>query len=227
MKKLENVLIIIGSPKGKRSASHNFASYLEEQLRNKGAETETAYIVQNQKDEKIKEMVKKARQNELLIMVNPLYIDSIPAITIKFMEEFSRLKEYPPENKHKLLVIFNSGFPEPHHNNLAIQMCEKFAEETGIQWLGGVSIGMGAAFEEKSLENAGGMARNLRKGLDQIAHHLALGEGVPPEALNAASKPLMPLFFAKQGMRWFGGRMWKAKVHDESIKRKMYERPYE
>jgi multimeric flavodoxin WrbA len=226
MKKLENVLILIGSPKGKRSASDNFATYLEEQLRKKGVVTETVYIVQHQKDEKMKEMVKMARQKELIIMVNPLYIDSIPAITIKFMEEFSRLQEFSPGNQQKLLVIFNSGFPEPHHNNLAIQMCEKFAKETGIQWLGGIAIGMGAAFEEKSLENAGSMARNLRKGLDQIAHHLALGEDVPPEALITASKPLMPLFFAKHGMRWLGGRMWKAKAHDESIKRKMCQRPY-
>ena len=52
MNKLENVLILIGSPKGKRSASDNFATYLEEQLRKKGVVTETVYIVQHQKDKK-------------------------------------------------------------------------------------------------------------------------------------------------------------------------------
>ncbi|KAF5038295.1 hypothetical protein DSECCO2_555750 [anaerobic digester metagenome] len=226
MNKLGNVLFLIGSPKGKRSASHNFASYLEDQFKLKGVETETSYIVQHQKDEKLKELVKKAREKELLVMVNPLYIDSIPAITINFMEEFTR-EEVSPGKKQKLLAVFNSGFPEPHHNNLAIRMCEIFAQKTGIEWVGGITIGMGAAFESQGVEDAGFMSRNLKKGMDSIVDCLSLGNPVPSEAMLIASKPLLPLFFAKHGMCWFGGRMWKGKVHDESIKRNMYERPYD
>lgn len=227
MSKLQNVLILIGSPKGRKSASNNFASYLEDKFRINGVETEKVYIVEHQKPDKLRELVKKASEIELIVMVAPLYIDSIPAITINFMEEFWIYHKTSPKIKQKLLAVFNSGFPEPHHNNLAIKMCENFAHNTDIKWIGGITIGMGAAFQSQSLADAGRMARNLRKGMNEIIGCLCQDKPVPQNALLIASKPLMPLFLAKFGMRWFGSWMWKRQVKEKSIKKKMYNRPYE
>lgn len=243
MSKLNNVLILIGSPKGKRSASNNFASYIENRFKKNGVETETDYIVHHQKADRLQKFVKKAFNYELMVMVAPLYIDSIPAVTIKFMEEFSSYKKAQDINfphKHlksgneslsetpnqKLFVVFNSGFPEPSHNDLAIQMCEIFAHRSDMEWTGGITIGMGAAFQSRSVKNAGGMARNLRKGLDAIVDNLTLDEPILPETIHTASKPLMPLFLAKFIMRYFGGFMWKGQVKDDAVKKKMYDRPY-
>lgn len=231
MSKLKNVLILIGSPKAQRSASNNFASYLEDKFHMKGVETDKIYIVRHQNPEKMEEMVNKASAYELIIMVNPLYIDSIPAITINFMEQFCVFKnsmiETQNSKKQKLLAIFNSGFPEPHQNDVAVRMCENFAEQTNMEWVGGITIGMGAAFESRGFEDVGVMSRNLRKGMDLIIDSISQNDQIPPEAVRIASKPLMPLFLAKWGMRLFGGRMWKVQVKDKSVIEKMYDRPYE
>ncbi len=231
MSNLNNVLILIGSPKAQSSASNNFASYLEDKFSMKGIDTDKMYIVRHQKPEKMEELVKKASGSELMVLINPLYIDSIPAITINFMEQFclyqNSRKDSENPKKQKLLAIFNSGFPEPHHNDVAVAMCENFAQETNMEWIGGITIGMGAAFESRQVKDSGGMSRNLRKGMDLIVDSLSQNNQIPPNAIQIASKPLMPLFLAKWGMRFLGGRMWKGHLKDKSVIKKMYDRPYE
>jgi len=231
MSNLNNVLILIGSPKAQSSASNNFASYLEDKFKMNGVEADKMYIVRHQKPEKMEELVKKASETELMVLINPLYIDSIPAITINFMEQFclyqKSQKDSENAKKQKLLAIFNSGFPEPHHNNVAVGMCENFAQQTNMEWIGGITIGMGAAFESRQLKDAGGMSRNLRKGIDLIVDSLSQNDDIPHDAVGIASKPLMPLFLARWGMRFLGGRMWKGQVKDKSVIDKMYDRPYE
>lgn len=86
---------------------------------------------------------------------------------------------------------------------------------------------MGAAFESRQVKDSGGMSRNLRKGMDLIVDSLSQNNQIPPNAIQIASKPLMPLFLAKWGMKFFGGRMWKGQVKDKSVIKKMYDRPYE
>lgn len=231
MSNLNNVLILIGSPKAQSSASNNFASYVEDKFKMNGVEADKMYIVRHQKPEKMEELVKKASGTELMVLINPLYIDSIPAITINFMEQFclyqKSQKDSENAKKQKLLAIFNSGFPEPHHNNVAVGMCENFAQQTNMEWIGGITIGMGAAFESRQVKDSGGMSRNLRKGMDLIVDSLSQNNDIPPDAVRIASKPLMPLFLAKWGMRFLGGRMWKGQVKDKSVIKKMYDRPYE
>ena len=224
MSNLKSVLILVGSPKGKKSASNNFALYLEDKFREKGIETEKSYLVKYQKPERLKELVKKASTPDLLIIVAPLYIDSIPAITINFMEECYKSKDDPHEQK--LMALFNSGFPEPNHNDLAIKMCKNFASKMDMEWMGGITIGMGAAFESISLTDAGGMARNLRKGLDAAVESLSQNKKIPSEAMLTASKPLLPLFLSKFFMCYFGERLWKRQVKDKIVRKKMHYRPY-
>ncbi len=245
----QNTLILVGSPKAKKSASNNISQYIKDKIHENGVEAEIVYIAKHQKPDKMEKLVKRASESELLIIVAPLYIDSIPAIAINFMENYYNYHgltikpvietqqkilaqqvnetQKEPKIQQRLLAIFNSGFPEPNHNDLAIDMCKNFASQTDMEWAGGITIGMGAAFENRSLNDAGGMARNLRNGLDNVVESLVMGVPVPSEAELIASKPLLPLFLAKFVMRWFGGRMWKSRVNDKSVRNNMNNRPYE
>lgn len=223
MSKPVKVLLMVGSPKGEKSASNSITSYLLEKFRLEGVETERTYIVKDIKnDEGINELISKVNDSDILILVAPLYVDSIPAITIKAME---KIHKDAPFKRKQMMAIFNCGFPEPHHNDLAIDMCKKFAYLSGIQWAGGVTIGMGPSLEGKSLEDFA-MAKNLRKGLDMAVNSLAAGKPVPKEAEIIASKPLTSLTIAKFVMCTFGGRMWGTQM-DKDAKKKMYDRPYE
>ena len=225
MNQLSKVLLMVGSPKGEKSTSNSIASYILEKFKENGVEAEKTCIVKDIKTEgSIDKLISKVNDSDILILVSPLYVDSIPAIAIKAMEKIYENKKDSFEKK-QIMAIFNCGFPEPHHNDLAIDMCKKFASLSGMGWSGGITVGMGASLEGKSIENFG-MAKNILKGLDMAINALANGKHIPKEAEIIASKPLAPVAIAKFVMCTFGGMMW-GKQMDKQAKKKMYDRPYE
>ena len=225
MSQPDKALLLIGSPKGKKSASNSVASYLLRKFQEKNVKVEKTYIVKDIKtDESVDNLISQVNNSNILILIAPLYVDSLPAIVIKAMEKVYEHKNSSFKKK-QLMTIFNCGFPEPHHNDLAVDMCKKFASLSGMMWAGGVTIGMGPSLEGRSLEKFG-MAKNLRKGLDMAADALAEGKPLPKEAEITASKPLMSLPVAKFVMCTFGGRMWGSQM-DKEAKKRMYDRPYE
>jgi multimeric flavodoxin WrbA len=227
MNKLNNALLLVGSPKGKNSVSNNLATYVKGKFEQKGVKTQKVFIVKHMKEEKLKELVNEMDDFDLIVLLAPLYVDSLPSIVIKLMEEFYEHKTIKSDKVQKLMAVINSGFPEPHQNDLAVDICKNFAYKSNMEWVGGITIGMGPSLDNKPLEKTGGLSRNLRKGLDIAINALSENKEVPEEAFIMASKPLMPLFISKSAMCWFGGRMWKGMVKDKSVKKNMYYRPYE
>jgi len=72
------------------------------------------------------------------------------------------------------------GFPEPEHLEPALAIYERFAKETGFEWVGGgVSISGGESLHGKPLAEAGGQARHMRAALDMAARAFAAGQPVP------------------------------------------------
>jgi hypothetical protein len=226
MSEYTKVFLLMGSPKGEKSVSNNIVSYILEKFHENGVKAEKIVIVkQVRTDDALNKLVSKAIDSDILILVSPLYVDSIPSITIKVLEEFYKLTKNSLRKKQKFMAIFNCGFPEPHHNDLAMDMCKKFASDSGLEWAGGVTIGMGPSLDGRSLEKFR-MARNLCNGLDIAVEALMKGESVPREAMLIASKPLMPLSIVKFVMCNFGRFLWGNQM-DKSVKKKMYDRPYE
>lgn len=218
-----NITILIGSPKGKNSASNNIAAYINSQFSERGFNTEIIYLVQRQETGKLSQLIDKTSSSDLIMLIAPLYIDSIPAITINYMEQYYNQQKNKPGKEQKLMVIFNCGFPEPNQNDLAIAMCKNFAKQTGMEWMGGITIGMGAAFEHQNLNDAGRMSINLRKGLNMAIDSLIQDRTIPVEAVTTASKPLLPLFLITFIMVHFGGWMWKNRLQD---KKRLNDQPY-
>lgn len=228
MSKLRSALILVGSPKGKKSASNNIASYIEDGFHKNEVETEKVFVARYKKPDKLKELLKKAFESELIVIVAPLYFDSIPALTIRFMEEFSIYKKSLPKTQQKLMAVFNCGFPEPYQNDVAIKICENFASQTDMEWIGGIAVGMGPSVENKSLKDAGMPAKNLREGLDMIIDSISNNETVPHEAISTASKLSLPLFLVKFAYVHLSKSLyWKKRVKDKDIIKKMYDRPYD
>jgi multimeric flavodoxin WrbA len=84
--------------------------------------------------------------SDAIALAFPLYVDGIPASTMRAMTALSDAiaarrdgKGRPP----RLFVIVNCGFPEGIQNEHAIRMCERFARESGLTWGGGIGIGTG------------------------------------------------------------------------------------
>lgn len=66
------------------------------------------------------------------------------------------------------MAIANCGFPEANQNRFALAICEQFALETGIQWVGGLALGMGGNISGKSFDKLGSMVANVKKSLDLV-----------------------------------------------------------
>lgn len=226
MNKLNKVLIMVGSPKGENSVSNNIATYIQDKFEQNNVKTSKKFIIKHRSKESLEKLIYEIDCCDPLILTSPLYVDSLPSIVINLMEEINVAKTlHGPEQK--FMAIINSGFPEPHQNDLAIDMCKNFAHQSNMKWLGGVTVGMGPALDGRPLDRTGGLSKNLRSGLDTAIKALSEGRAVPPEALATASKPLMPLFLSKSMLNWFGNRMWTSQVKDEDVKKKMYLRPHE
>jgi len=229
MTQRDAVLLLNGSPKCEKSNSRQIGKFLVDRLKEKGLESEEAFIarlVKNpQESEKLLRLVNTAG---IIVFTTPLYVDSLPSFTIKAMEIIRDHRVADSTVESPLLVaVMNCGFPVKEHMEIALRIIRNFSEEANLRWGGAISVGMGMALNGEPLSEKSGMTRNLTKGLSLAAVALAEGQPIPPEAEKLTSKSFLPLFLAKSMLRAFGKRMWNNQAKGNGVKPDMYARPYE
>ena len=186
--------LFVGSSRGRKSTSDALGTYLLRKLRDSGVNTNTVYIQQSLSSEKgIGHLLAAVAETDIMILAAPLFADSHHASVIKAMELiYEDVTKRADTKKRKMVAISNSGFPEAHHNNVSLAISRQFARECGFAWAGGLALGGGEAIHGKRLDQAGGLARNIKKSLDLTAESLARGGVVPEEAITLMATPLMP-----------------------------------
>ncbi|MHB9094905.1 MAG: NAD(P)H-dependent oxidoreductase [Eubacteriales bacterium] len=229
MSAVKKALLLVGSPKYKGSSSASLGVYLLERLSEKGVVTENLHINRILKRaEGEKELLEAVNDCDILILSFPLYVDSLPAGTIKALEIIARDRAQNRSRVEKagqqvMLAICQNGFPEAHQNNTALAICRCFASEAGFTWAGGLALGGGGAIDGQPLEKLGGMMRNVRNALDLTAGALAEGRPVPEEADGLMRKPSMPGWI----YLFIGNLMWKIRARKNGAFKKINDRPYE
>ncbi|MFX1337855.1 MAG: hypothetical protein ACFFDK_04545 [Promethearchaeota archaeon] len=224
MNNYNNVLLLIGSPKGSASSSASLGNYLTSKLEENGWIKEVGYIhklVKNKESQiRLFSMVEKA---DLIIMAFPLYVDSLPAPVIKALESISEYRKNLEQPKRQgFAIIVNSGFPEAEQNDIAVNISKIFAQEVGFEWKGGLALGMGGVIQGKPLQERGGVVRNIIKGLDIAAVALSRRENIPQVSTDLISKRTMP----KKLYTMVGNFGWKVQAKKYGARKKMYEKPY-
>jgi hypothetical protein len=124
--------------------------------------------------------------------------------------------------KPNLLAIINCGFPEPLHNNVAIDICKNFAIESKMNWLGGVGIGGGGAIDGRPLSEVGNI-KNIIQGLNLISDSILNEHEIPKEAFDLLSKLLIPSWLYVN----FGSIGWRLMARKNKVKTSLFYRPYE
>ncbi|MDJ0796145.1 MAG: hypothetical protein QNJ51_04795 [Calothrix sp. MO_167.B12] len=211
-------LLIVGSPRVKSpSTSGVLGGYVLNQLKQRGWETESltlrGHLLQGKGQTEFLAAVDRA---DLILLVFPLYIDSLPFLMMKSLEVMAEhICARPQESPKRLFAIANNGFPEAHNNAPALAICRQFAADTGMIWSGGLSMGAGLAlFNGQSIEEAQRKVlpvKHVIQALDIASAALANGQIVPPEAAKLMAKipiPFMPFrlwrwLFIKLGNRMF------------------------
>jgi len=228
MNKPKTVLLLNGSPKCERSNSRQIGKFLVDKLQEKGLTSEEAFAARLIKTpEGCEQLLKSVDQADIIVLATPLYVDSIPSFTIKALETINDHRKTVHRTGTQLLVgVMNSGFPEKEHMDIALKILQNFAKESGLQWAGAVSVGMGGALNGKPLKEGKGMTANLTRGLSLASVALVEGEAIPSGVEDLTSKPFMPIFLTKIGLRLLGKRMWNGQAKDNCAKREMYATPY-
>lgn len=224
----KRVAVLIGSPKAGKSTSESLSNYLIEQLVSRGAwgiHSEKIHISKSLRSTESRDNLLLAiDEADVVVLVSPLYVDSLPYPVIK---AFELINEYRREKglkkNQKLLSILNCGFPEAHQNDTALAICRLFAREAGFEWCGGLALGMGGAIDGRAVEKLGGMYCSVKRALEITADAIVEGRSVPQEAVELMAKPFSPKWLYIH-MGNFG---WRSTSKKHGAHKDLWARPYE
>ncbi|HLV09158.1 MAG TPA: NAD(P)H-dependent oxidoreductase [Halanaerobiales bacterium] len=218
-------LLLIGSPRGLNSTSYKTGNYLLNKL-NKCGFTVDKYLLKkiyNLDRETVDNFIQTVRDNDIIILSTPLYVDSLPSFVIKAMELIAEDYQNNKNNKKQgFMAIINAGFPEASQCDTAMKICNKFALETKLKWLGGIKIGGGPAVGNQALEGNKGMLRELVEKLDFFADRLIKEEQLsePGEVVNTS---LVPAWFYSTILNL----SWKIQARKNNASRNLRDKPYQ
>ena len=209
-------LLLVGSPRGAHSTSCSLGAYLLDILKDKGFGAKTLHILRSLRSGEVtEELLGVVDRADVVILSCPLYVDSTPAPVVRLMELVAqRRSDARPDHRPRLVVISNCGFPEAKHNETALAIYRRFAKEARLDWAGGLAIGMGGAIDGRTLDQAGTIARRIRRAMVQVAEALDEIREIPWDAVALAAKPPIP-----QSLYLFlGNRAWKKRAKDNGLR---------
>lgn len=232
----QRVLLLVGSPRGKRSTSTAVGSYLMDLMKQKELESLTPLWIgpMLRNPEKISQLLEAVDAADIIVLAAPLYDDCQPYIVIKAMEIIAvhqrELAKTQKKSDGKLFsVIVNCAFPEEHHTQTVIRIYRKFAEDVGFHWGGSLSIRAGEALrgrEGKTLDDVGSMSKKVKEALVRMADSLAKGSPSTEETMSVIPESFSRGFFSFLGpiFLWFNNRMWAklAKKKGEDVSARPY-----
>jgi len=191
---MRRALLLVGSPKTRKSTSNSLGEYLFERLSAQSIQTETIYLhIVLRSPAKMQVLLDAVNAADLVTLAFPLYVDSLPAPVIEALERIAAHQQgRDPSRRQLFTAISNCGFPEAHHNANALAICEVFARQAGFEWAGGLALGGGEMVAGEPLTQGGGKTILIRKALDLAAEALALGKAIPNAAQDILGKPIIP-----------------------------------
>jgi multimeric flavodoxin WrbA len=219
---IQRALLLVGSPRTRKSSSNALGSYLFEQLKTRVIETETIYLhTVLRSPEKMQALLQAVDGADLVLLAFPLYVDSLPAPVIDALERIAASRAMRAQSKRQLFAaIANCGFPEAQHNATALAICETFAHQTGFQWAGGLALGAGEGLVHGNpLQDAHGPVTPIKKALELAGAALAEGQSIPLAALSLMAKEHFP-GWAYRFLGVFGWRQQAKRYHAEKLLKK-------
>ena len=220
---IRRAVLLVGSPRTKKSTSASLGGYLMGQVNARGVETETLQIYTSfSSAERTRLTLEKLDQADLIVLAFPLYVDSLPAPVIAALEKIAAHRA-SVKVAQSFAAIANCGFPEAKHNDTALAICEQFANEAEMKWLGSLALGGGEGLVHGvPLNEMDGRAIPLKKSLELSAASLALGMSIPQEARDLLASSIIPNWLYKM----FGGFGWKQAAKQYGTVKSVHAQPY-
>lgn len=156
---MERLLIVNGSPRAPKSNSRQYAAI----FRSFCSAPVDEYEVTAKKHG---EICAALGQYSDILLVFPLYVDSLPVPLMDFLKGIAAA---PCPRRPKIHVLVNCGFLEPQQNDTAIEMIRLFCRRYGFAQGMALSIGSGEAIL------ATPFAFLARRGIKKLARRMEKG----------------------------------------------------
>jgi hypothetical protein len=226
--KPEKAVLLIGSPKGRKSASRALGERLMANLSSRGVTFEVHSLTRSvESEESAAAMLDAVGQADILVFACPLYVDQLPAPVVWALGRIAeQRRQGAPGSRPWLVAVVQSGFPEIHQNRPAVEILRRFAEMSGFRWAGGLAMGMGGAVGGRDERSRERMLRNVYRGLDLAAAELSEDRPIPEEAVSLFGRRIMPhwLYFLIANHGW--KKQAREHAKKENAKIDLYARPY-
>lgn len=220
---VRRAVLLVGSPRTRKSTSASLGGYLLEQLQARGIATQTIQIYTSlYSQERMNAMNEAIDNTDLLILAFPLYVDSLPAPVIAALERIAAHRQ-EISTPARFAAIANCGFPGAQHNDTALAICAEFARKARFTSMGGLSLGAGQGIVSGTpLNDLDGRAIPIKGALNIAADALASGQPIPQSAKDLLAKPIIPNWaYTFQGQ--FG---WKQAAKQYGMQNELKRQPY-
>jgi len=222
---VRRALLLVGSPRTRKSTSNSLGGYVLEQLKAQSIQTETIYVhTVLRSPEKLNNLMSAIDNADLILLAFPLYVDSLPAPVIEALEHIKAHRhDFVSERPVLFAAIANCGFPEASHCAVALDICELFARQSNFVWAGSLALGAGEGIVHgEALDTAGGPSVLLKQALNMAAKSLSRGEDIPLEATALLAKPIIPSWL----YRFMGGFGWGQQAKKYGVEKQLRRKAY-
>lgn len=217
-----SALMLVGSPRGAASVSASLAGHLAGLLAQKGLAVATESIPHHQtRDPGWHALGAAVREADVVALAAPLYVDSMPGLVMDALEAVAR-NGARGANRPRFLAMVNSGFPEAVHSDTALAIYRRFADEAGLDWIGGFAIGGGGMLAGKPIAELGSRGHNVQRAFALAADAIVAGHRLPAEAMELVRRPVIPAAL----YRFFGDWGFRREAGQHGTRARLDERPY-
>ena len=222
---IRRVVLLVGSPRTRKSTSQSLGGYLTGRLAARGVATETFFLHTSLRSpERMRSLLASCDAADLVVLASPLYVDALPAPAVQALERIAVHRAGSARaGAQSFAAIINCGFPEAEQNSTAVAICATFARQAGFTWAGALSLGAGEGMVHGvPLNEMDGRGAPLKRALDLAAEALAQGKPVPQSAQDLWARPFIPpwLYRAAGVFGWRQqAKRWGA---EKALKRQPY-----
>ena len=139
------------------------------------------------------EALEKLAGADAVVLVAPVYLDELPAVTQRLLEEVWERRAELDGHAPLFYGIAHSGFPEPIQRRAELRSMRFFAEQMGWTWMGGIGFGGTSPIDGRPLDEAGMFSKQLRKLLPFAVADVAAARPLSPETTARADKSPFPM----------------------------------
>ena len=184
------IVAINGSPKTGEGVSAMLIDHIERTIQ---TEVTVFHAGKMSKQEDLTQELNTIRDANRLLIVFPLYVDSLPAPLIEMFCRIEKSGIFGSESSPKVYALCNCGFYEAEHTSLALQMVERFACRVGLDWGYGLGIGSGGMLPQQAENMARGPLAKVNTALSEFCDDIAASS---TSKQNVLVTPTFPRFLS-------------------------------